>query len=191
MSDGEAASKDPSVCWFLGSLRPADALLRVVETVRPAGVYGVLHARIEDDLRAPGVRGKFWRGRADLSMLYSMIRDSPHHCLSRPDSFYMCVMASDVTEPAASSILSQRVTPWPNVSLELGGYEAVRKAGLQGYKVQGAVLDFEIARGAKFFLGDESISTFARAIMTSRRCDGIPCNIPYSGRKGFVDTTFR
>ena len=105
----------------LGSLRPADALLRVVETVRPAGVYGVLHARIKDDLRAPGVPSKFWQNRANLSIVYSKMGTSPHHCLSRPDSFYMCVMASDITEPMAASMLNQRVPPWPNVSLELGG----------------------------------------------------------------------
>ncbi|CAK0796096.1 unnamed protein product [Prorocentrum cordatum] len=186
--DGEAVRGDRSVCWYWESLRPTDALLKAVDAVRPAAAYGVLHARIEDDLRAPGIPSDFWSARTPLPDMFSKIANSSHPCLSRPSSFYMCVAASDVTEPEDASILDRRVTPWPNMSLELGGSDAVRKAGLEGSRIQGALLDFEIARGAKFFLGDEGLSTFTRAIMTSRTCAGIPCNI---NSRDMREATFR
>lgn len=192
LSDIPDASKDPSVCWFWGSLRPSDKLKKVVETVRPGGTYGVLHARIENDLRAPGIPSQFWNARTPLPITYGKISNSSDHCLSRPDSFYMCVMASDVTEPEDVSILERRVTPWPNASLMLGGYDAVRRAGLEGSKIQGAVLDFEIAREAKFFIGVEGLSSFTRAIMTSRTCSGVPCNMnPGPRAAAMKEATFR
>jgi len=176
-ADDVRASKDPSICWFWGSLRPAAPLLKVVERVRPAGVYGVLHARIENDLNTPGIPAVFRTDRLSLPTIYGMITNFSHPCLNRPDRFYMCVMASDVTEPEDASMLERRLTPWENLSLELGGSEAVRQAGLEGSKIQGAVLDFEIARGAAFFIGQESLSTFAMAIVTSRSCAGLQCNV--------------
>lgn len=179
------SSSGRSVCWFWQSLLPANALLKVVDTVRPAGAYGVLHAPVEGDSRAPGAPPASWSGRTPLPAIYGRIASSAHRCLSRPDSLYVCAAGSGFTDPGDSgfaesedaSILKRRATPWPNISLELGGSEAVREAGLEGSEIQGAILDLEIARGAKFFLADEGSSTFARAIMTSRTCAGLPCNI--------------
>lgn len=171
---------DPSVCWFWRSLRPAAALSLVVEKVRPVGVYGAIHPRIENDLRSPGLAQDYWSMKTPLPAVYDLISNFSHPCVSVRHAFYMCVMASDVTEPEEASILERRVTPWENVPLALGGYEAVRRAGLEGYKVQGAVLDLEIARGASFFIGDGGFSTFTNAIITSRSCDGTQCNIRYT-----------
>ncbi|CAK0849717.1 unnamed protein product [Prorocentrum cordatum] len=176
-ADVITASGDPSVCWFWQSLRPAAPLMKAVESVRPVGMYGVLHARIENDLNTPGIPAVFRTDRLSLPTIYGMISNFSHPCLSRPDRFYMCVMASDVTEPEEASMLERRLTPWQNVSLELRGSEAVRQAGLEGSKVQGAVLDPRLARGAKFFIGEEGLSTFAMAIMTSRSCAGLQCNV--------------
>jgi len=182
---GTDTSEDRFVCYFWESLRPSASLSKVVEAVRPAGVYGVLHARIENDLRAKDIPSFFWQNRVPLPEIYGMIRKASHPCIARPDSFYMCVMASDVTEPEEASMLERRVAPWPNLSLQLGGSDAVRKAGLEGSKIQGAVIDFEIARRANFFIGSDGVSTFKMAIITSRKCAGIPCSFHY-GRHGGI-----
>jgi len=176
-ADVWTASRDPSVCWFWGSLRPVDALLKAVESAKPVGDYGVFHARIEDDLDTPGIPAVFRKDRLSLPTMYGMISNFSHPCVTRPDSFYMCVMASDVTVPEDASLLKRRLTPWDNLSLQLGGSEAARKAGLEGSKIQGALLDFEVARRGKFFIGEEGLSTFAMALATSRKCAGLQCNI--------------
>ena len=80
----------------------------------------------------------------------------------------MCVMAEDVTEMEDKEVLDHRVAPWPDARLTLGGSEAMLQAGVangQRSRLHGAILDFELARSAPFFIGREGLSTFARSIM--------------------------
>ncbi len=171
----------PLVCPFWRAMQPVDAILDVARTVRPNGTWGVLHPRIENDLRGKGIPPAFWKARIPLAYFYSLIRNySDHSCLDHPKTIYMCVMAEDVTEIEDKEVLDHRVAPWPDARLILGGSEAMQQASIangQRFRLYGAVLDFEIARSAPFFIGRQSLSTFARSIMTLRTCLGFSCNI--------------
>ena len=51
-----------------------DAVLEAARAVTPAERFGVIHARIEDDLRAPGIPKAFWESRTPLPRLYDTWR---------------------------------------------------------------------------------------------------------------------
>ena len=76
-------------------------------------------------------------------------------------------MAEDVTEMEDKEVLDHRVAPWPDARLTLGGSEAMQQAGVaNGQRSRHrAILDFEVARSAPFFIGRGGLSTFARSIM--------------------------
>jgi len=178
-----ANASDPLTCWFWSALRPEERVMKAVRALqRKIGSHGAVHARIEHDLLAIG-GDKFWQSRVPLSKLYAMIANYNHSCIGHSrhnfTSLFMAVGVEDVTDIDDKRLLDKSITPWPNVSLYLGSSNVAREAGLEGWRIQGALIDFQMVRDADFFIGPPILSSFSRSALTARRCALQTCSFAY------------
>jgi hypothetical protein len=174
-----ANASDPLTCWFWSAVRPEERVMKAVRALRQRiGSHGALHARIEQDLLAIG-GDAFWQARVPLSKLYPMVANYSHSCIGHSKSLFMAVGAEDVKEKDDKLILGRGISPWPNVSLYMGGSNVAREAGLEGSRIQGALIDFQIVRDADFFIGPPVLSSFTRSALTARRCAFQTCSFSY------------
>lgn len=158
-------NNQPSII-FSKLIKPRQYILDIIYDTKPES-YGTIHFRVEKDLKV--VKGWYENHRTKPTNLYSAIKNTITHI---PQVVYACVAINDVIDEEALNIFRNRISPWEQIPLILGGMKLcdIYEIPKDRQHIIGAIIDYFISiNSTHFFIGPYDLSTFSRSISIIRR----------------------